>query len=80
MNFTFMMYAANCEDFSDKFFVCCLSVFCCYCSQVSGSCSTLLKSTVTLANNTAMNPETDSHIFAHVLWHLKLKLLFHTGA
>jgi len=61
-----MMYVANGEGFSDKFFVCCLGVFCCYCSQVSGSCSTLLKSTLTLANNTAMNPEADSQMFAHV--------------
>ena len=60
------MYVANCEGFSDKFFVCCLSIFCCYCSQVSGSCSTLLKSIVTLANNTAMNPEADSQMFAQV--------------
>jgi len=60
------MYVANCEGFSDKFFVCSLSIFCCYCSQVFGSCSTLLKSIVTLANNTAMNPVADSQMFAHV--------------
>jgi hypothetical protein len=66
MKFAYMMYVANCEGFSDKFFVCCLSVFCCYYSQVSDSCSTLFKSIVTLANNTAMNPEADSQMLAHV--------------
>ena len=60
MKFMYIMHVANCEGFSDKSFVCCLSVFCCYFSQVSGFCSTLFKSIVTLANNTAMNPEDDS--------------------